>query len=353
MKIEERTFIALDLGTSNILAYVGRQGIVYDEPSIMAYDNITNTLVALGQDAYNLIGKTNDNIRMEIPIKDGVITDLDAARDMLKHVFGKLKMLNEWKNSIILLACPSEVTELEREALKQVAYDMGAEIVIVEEEVKMAALGAGINIEIPKGNIVIDIGGGTTDIAIISAGDIIISRSIKIAGNAFNEEVKKYIRSEYNVTIGDKTAEEVKKELGSLAKYKGERTMSVFGRDIISGLPKEAIISSEEIRNVLVNAFSRITDLLIELMENTPPELAGDIITNGFTICGGGSKIRGIKEYFNGIFSVPCHLTPNPLTGVIEGSKVFEKTINQRIENDYYGKNAKNVKKGSQTSYLS
>ncbi|WP_339020891.1 rod shape-determining protein [Spiroplasma endosymbiont of Atherix ibis] len=352
MKIEERTFIALDLGTSNILAFVGKQGIVYDEPSIMAYDNLTNTLVALGIDAYNMIGKTHESIRMVIPIKDGVIKDLDAAKDMLKHVFSKLKMLNDWKNSIILLACPSEVTELEREALKQVAYDMGADIVVVEEEVKMAALGAGINIDIPKGNIVIDMGGGTTDIAIISAGDVIISRSIKVAGNAFDEEIKKYIKSEYNVTIGGRSAEDVKKELGSLSKYKGEKTMSVFGRDIVSGLPKEAIISSEEIRNVLVNSFSRITDLLIELMENTPPELAGDIISNGFTICGGGSLIRGIKEYFNGIFSVPCHISPNPLTGVIEGAKVFQKTLNDRIENDYYGKNAKNLKKSSQTSYL-
>lgn len=352
MKIEERTFIALDLGTSNILAYVGNQGIVYDEPSIMAYDNMTNNLIALGTEAYDMLGKTHENIRMVVPIRDGVITDLDAAKDMLKHVFSKLKMLNDWKNSIILLACPSEVTELEREALKQVAYDMGAEIVLVEEEVKMAAIGAGVDIELPKGNVVIDIGGGTTDIAIISAGDVVISRSIKVAGNSFDEEIKKYIRSEYNVTIGEKTAENVKKELGSLSKYKGERTMSVFGRDIVSGLPKEAIISSEEIRNVLVSSFSRITDLLIELMENTPPELAGDIISNGFTICGGGSLIRGIKDYFGGIFSVPCTISTNPLTGVVEGAKVFQKTINRRIENDYYGKNAKDAKKSNNSQYL-
>ncbi|QEH62414.1 rod shape-determining protein MreB [Spiroplasma chinense] len=352
MKFEDRTFIALDLGTSNILAFVGRQGIVYNEPSIMAYDNITNSLTALGHEAYDMLGKTHENIRMVVPIRDGVITDLEAAKDLLKHVFSKLKMLNDWKNSIILLACPSEVTELERDALKQVAYDMGAEIVIVEEEVKMAALGAGLNIDVPKGNVVIDIGGGTTDIAIISAGDIVISRSVKVAGNAFDEEIKKYIRSEYNVTIGERTAENIKMELGSLAKYKGERTMSVFGRDIVSGLPKEAIISSEEIRNVLVNSFSRITDLLIELMENTPPELAGDIISNGFMICGGGAKIRGIKEYFNGIFSVPCKISPNPLAGVVEGAKLFQKTINKRIENDYYGKNAKDVKKGSQSNLI-
>ncbi|QBQ08219.1 rod shape-determining protein MreB [Spiroplasma gladiatoris] len=352
MKLEDRTFIALDLGTSNILAYVGKQGIVYDEPSIMAYDTFTNELVALGQEAYEMVGKTHESIRMIVPIRDGVITDLEAAKDLLKHIFAKLKMLNDWKNSIILLACPSGVTELEREALKQVAYDMGAEIVLVEEEVKMAALGAGLNIDLPRGNVVIDIGGGTTDIAIISAGDVVISRSVKVAGNFFDEEIKKYIRSEYNVTIGDRTAENVKKELGSLSKYKGEKTMSVFGRDIVSGLPKEAVISSEEIRNVLVNSFSVITDLLIGLMENTPPELAGDIITNGFMICGGGSKIRGIKEYFNGIFSVPCTLSPNPLTGVVEGAKGFQKIINRRLEAGYYGKNAKDVKKGSQSKYI-
>lgn len=354
MKLEQRTFIALDLGTSNILAYVAKQGIVYNEPSIMAYDNMTNTLVALGSDAYDMVGKTHENIRMVIPIREGVITDLDATRDMLKHVFSKLKMLNDWKNSIILIACPSEVTELEREALKQVAYDMGAEIVIIEEEVKMAAIGAGIDIDLPKGHVVIDIGGGTTDIAILSAGDVIISKSLKMAGNFFDDEIKKYIRSEYNVTIGDKSAEKTKMELGSLSKYKGERTMSVFGRDIVSGLPKEAVISSEEIRNVLVNAFSRITDLLIELMECTPPELAGDIISNGFMICGGGALIRGVKDYFNGIFSIPCKMSATPLTGVIEGAKIFEKVIDRRIEEGYYGKNARDVRKGggTGTSYL-
>ncbi|AOG61100.1 cell shape determining protein MreB [Spiroplasma helicoides] len=352
MKNEDRTFIALDLGTSNILAFVAKQGIVYNEPSIMAYDMITNNLTALGQEAYDMMGKVHSNIKMVVPIRDGVITDLDAAKDLLKHIFAKLQMLNDWKNSIILLACPSEVTELEREALKQVAYDMGAEIVVIEEEVKMAALGAGLNIDIPKGNVVIDIGGGTTDIAIISAGDVVISKSVKVAGNAFDEEIKKYIRSEYNVTIGSKTAENLKKELGSLAKYKGEKTMSVFGRDIVSGLPKEAVISSEEVRNVLVNAFSKITDLVIEIMENTPPELAGDIISHGFTICGGGSLIRGVKEYFNGIFSVPCSISPNPLTGVVEGAKNFQRVINNRIESGYYGKNAKDAKKGSQSNYI-
>ncbi|KAJ3617133.1 hypothetical protein Zmor_008862 [Zophobas morio] len=216
---------------------------------------------------------------------------------------------------------------------------MGGELVIVEEEVKMSAIGAGIDIELPKGNVVIDIGGGTTDIAIISANDIVISRSVKVAGNVFDEEIRKYVRSEYNVAVGERTAENVKKELGSLSKYKGERSVSIYGQDIVSGLPKEVIISSEEVRNVFVNAFSRITDLLIEVMENTPPELAGDIIGNGLTICGGGALVRGIKDYFTGIFNIPCRISPNPLTGVVEGAQIYQKVVNTRLSNDYYGKN--------------
>jgi rod shape-determining protein MreB len=311
---------------------------------------VTNNLLALGQEAYDMLGKTHENISLVVPIRDGVITDLDAARDMLKHIFEKLKMINDWKDSIILLACPSGVTELERDALKQVAYDMGGELVIVEEEVKMSAIGAGIDIELPKGNVVIDIGGGTTDIAIISANDIIISRSVKVAGNVFNEEIKKYIRSEYNVSIGERTSENVKMELGSLTKYKGERNISVYGQDIVSGLPKEVIISSEEVRNVFVNAFSRITDLLIEVMENTPPELAGDIITNGLTICGGGAMIRGIKDYFTGIFNIPCKISSNPLVGVVEGAQAFYKVINKRLMEGYYGKNGDTLRRKNNPS---
>ena len=348
MKNDERTFIALDLGTSNILAYIEKHGIVFNEPSIMAYELFTNTLLALGQAAYELRGKTSDNVEMIVPIKDGVITDLEATKDLLKHIFSKIKFLNEWKNSIVLLACPSSITEIEKNALKQVAFDMKAEIVIVEEEVKMAALGAGINIELAKGNIVVDIGGGTTDVALISAGSIIISKSIKLAGNALDEEVKKYIKSEYNVLIGSKTAEKVKIELGSLSKLKSEKTMSVFGRDVVSGLPREALVSSEEIRGVFINTFSGITNTVIEIMEQTPPELAGDIILNGFTLCGGGALIKGIKEYFNEVFSIKCSISQNPLTGVVDGAKEYYKALLNRIEKDYYGKNALLLKRESQ-----
>ncbi|AHI54299.1 cell shape determining protein MreB [Spiroplasma sabaudiense Ar-1343] len=344
MKIEEKQFIALDLGTSNVLAYVGKKGIVYNEPSIMAYDNLNNSLIALGHEAYEMVGKTNDNTRMVVPIKDGIIADMDAAKDLLKNIFGKLKMMDIWKNSVVLLACPSGVTELERDALKKVAMDLGADMVVVEEEIKLAAIGAGLNITLPRGSVAIDIGGGTTDVAIIASGEIITSRSIKAAGTSFDDDIKKYIRSEYNVNIGDKSAENIKIQIGSLGKYNAERSMSVFGRDVVSGLPKEAVVSAEEIRNVLINSFSKITDLFIELLEATPPELAGDIIKYGITICGGGALIRNVEKYFSDIFSIPCKIAKDPLMTVINGAKDYEKIIFNKLENGFYGKNGRNLK---------
>ncbi|AHI53404.1 rod shape-determining protein [Spiroplasma culicicola] len=331
-----RPFISLDLGTSNILAYVSGQGIVYSQPSLMAYDNNLNKLIAIGQEAYEMVGKVNDHIRMVTPLVDGVIADLDAAKDLLKHIFDRLKMMNFWKSSVVVLACPSGVTELERDALKMVAKDMGADLVVVEEEVKMSALGAGVNIELPMGHLIVDIGGGTTDIAIVASGDVVLSRSVKVAGNYFNDEILKFVRAEYNIAVGIKTAENIKKNIGSLVKYPNERSMQIYGRDIVSGLPKEAKVNSEEIRNVLLGAFGRITDLVIEVMESTPPELAGDIMKNGIVLCGGGALVRNVDKYFHDIFQLPTRIAADPLNCVIEGTKAYEKIILRKIEEGFY-----------------
>ncbi|AHF61548.1 rod shape-determining protein MreB [Spiroplasma mirum ATCC 29335] len=329
---KEYSFLALDLGTANTVAYVAGQGIVYNEPSIMAYDTLSNSLVALGEEAYKMIGKTHDHIKMVTPLVDGVISDMDAAQDLLKHIFGKLKMTGIWKNSLVILACPSGVTELERSALKVIAKDMGASYVLVEEEVKLAALGAGINIGLAQGNLVIDIGGGTTDIAILSAGDIVKSKSVKVAGKHFDQEIQKYIRAEYNVLIGIRTAEQIKKDIGALVKIVNEKPIRAFGRDIITGLPREVMIKPEEIKNVLLAPFSRITDLLVEVLEETPPELAGDVIRNGITICGGGTLIRGIVKYFESIFQLKVRAAQDPLMCVIDGAKTYEKNLDAVIE---------------------
>ncbi|QBQ08213.1 rod shape-determining protein MreB [Spiroplasma gladiatoris] len=328
----KREFVALDLGTANVVAYLGGQGIIYNEPSTMAYDVHTNTVIAYGEQAYEMVGKTNEDIRMVVPLVDGVIADLDAAKDLIKIIFSRIKLSDILKNALVVLACPSGVTELERGALKQVVADMGAKNVLVEEEVKLSAIGAGINISIASGHLVVDIGGGTTDIAIISAGEIIISRSIKTAGNHFDEEIRKYIRAEYNVLIGIKTAEKIKVEIGALTKIDNGRTFRAFGRDVISGLPREVVISPDEVKNALLAPFSKITDLIVEVMENTPAELAGDIIRNGITICGGGALLRGIDTYFESIFQLKVTKAQDPLLTVIEGTKEYEKQIEKWLD---------------------
>lgn len=328
----KKEFVALDLGTANIVAYLGGQGIIYNEPSIMAYDIRTNHIIASGEAAYEMVGKTNDDVRMVVPLVDGVIADMDAAKDAIKIIFSRIKVSEILKNALVVLACPSGVTELERSALKQVVTDMGAKKVLVEEEVKLSAVGAGINISAASGHLVIDIGGGTTDIAIISAGDIVISKSIKIAGNHLDEEIRKYIRAEYNVLIGIKTAEKIKMEIGSLTKIDSGRTFRAFGRDVISGLPREVLISPEEIKNALLAPFSKITDLIVEVMESTPAELAGDIINNGFTLCGGGALLRGIDTYFESIFQLKVTRAQEPLLTVIDGAKEYEKNIDKWLE---------------------
>lgn len=325
-------FISLDLGTANSLAYVSGQGVIYNEPSVMAYDVKTNKLIAVGSSAYEMVGKTHDSIRMVTPLVNGVISDLGATADLLRYIFDRIRLSNIWKNSIVLLACPSGVTELERAALRKVAYEMGAKYVIVEEEVKMAAIGAGININLPVGNLVLDIGGGTTDIAVIASGDIIVSGSIKVAGRYIDEEIQKYLRSEQNVVIGEKTAEEIKCEIGSLIKFTNEKKIEKYGRDIVSGLPKRILISPEEIRNVMLHIFSKIIDLTINILESTPPGLAGDIISNGITICGGGALIKGIDKYFESIFEFPVRISNDPLMSVINGTKTFERRISETLE---------------------
>ncbi|WP_338967793.1 rod shape-determining protein [Spiroplasma endosymbiont of Lonchoptera lutea] len=332
LKGTKRNYIALDLGTANTLVYIAGQGIVYNEPSMIAYDlSKNNQLFALGHEAFEIIGKTNDNIKIIEPLVDGVISDLDAALDLLQAIFKKLQLSNMWKNAIVVLACPSGITQLERDGLKKVAYNMGAKIVIVEEEVKMAAIGADININLPSGNLVLDIGGGTTDIAVIASKGVIISRSIKVAGNLLDDEIKKYIRGQYNISIGIKSIIELKHAISSLSETKENKKFIAYGRNVLSGRPEEINITADEIRPVIITQFNRISEVLTEVLESTPPELAGDIIKNGITICGGGALIAGIDEYFSSKFNIKVKVANDPLKCVIEGTKRIEKEIYQGL----------------------
>lgn len=324
---KKTVFVSMDLGTANTLVYVSGQGVVYNEPSIVAYKIKENRIIAVGAEAYKMVGKGNKSIRIVRPMVDGVITDIRATEAQLRYIFNKLRISKTLKHSIMLLACPSVITELEKAALKKIAMNLGAERVFVEEEVKMAALGGGVNIYAPSGNLIVDMGGGTTDIAVISSGDIVLSKSVKVAGNYLNDEIQKFIRSQYGLEIGNKTSESIKIEIGSLAKYPDERRMKVYGRDVVSGLPREIEMTPEEAREVLKVPVSRIIDLTVQVLEETPPELAGDIFRNGVTICGGGALIKGIDKYFTDTLQLPTKVGEQPLLAVINGTKKFESDI--------------------------
>ncbi len=265
---------------------------------------------------------------------NGVITDIRATEAQLKYIFNRLRVTKQLANSIMLLACPSVITELEKNALRKIAMNLGATKVFVEEEVKMAALGGGVDIYKPFGNLVIDMRGRTTDIAVLASEDIVLSKSVKVIGNYLNDEILKYVRSQYGLEIGIKTAEMIKIEIGSLAKYGDERKMKVYGRDVVSALPREIELTPEEIREFLKVPVSRIIDLAVQVLEETPPELAGDIFRNGITICCGG-LIKGIDHYFEDTLQLPAKIGEQPLLAVINGTKKFESDIYDIIRQEH------------------
>ncbi|AOG60006.1 cell shape determining protein MreB [Spiroplasma helicoides] len=323
----DKKFVSIDLGTAYTLVYVNGKGIVYNEASIVAYRRKDNSIIAVGEEAYKMIGKGNKTIKIVKPMVDGVITDIETTTSQLRYIFKKLRIESYLKGAVVLLACPSVITGLEKLALQKIAMNFGASRVFIEEEVKMAALGGGMNIFAPTGKLVIDSGGGTTDVAVLASGDIVVSKSIKVAGNYLNEEIRRFIRSQYGMEVGQKTSEMVKINIGSLAKYSDERRMKVYGRDVVSGLPREIELSPEEVREVLKVPVSKIIDLTVQVLEETPPELAGDIFKNGIIICGGGALIRGIDKYFADTLQLPTRVGEQPLLAVINGTRKFENQI--------------------------
>ncbi|WP_342262789.1 MULTISPECIES: rod shape-determining protein [unclassified Spiroplasma] len=234
-----------------------------------------------------------------------------------------------------LLACPSAVTDLEKKALKQIGHNLGAKKVFIEEEVKMAAIGGGVNINSPHGQLIIDMGGGTTDIAVIASGDIVLSKSIKIAGNYFNNEIQKYVRTQYGIEIGSTTAENIKIKIGSLTQYDDENNFKIYGRHYVNGRPQAAILKPEEIRQVLQQAMLPVIEVITQTLEITPAELSGDIYKNGITICGGGALLKGMDKYITEKLELPTKIGEYPLLSVINGTKKFETDIFEQIQNSY------------------
>jgi rod shape-determining protein MreB len=316
--------IGIDLGTTNLLVYVQGHGIIFNEPSVVAFDIETGEVIAGGYDAYQMIGKTHSKIKVCRPLREGVISDMEAAKALLRYVFSRVSNLKNIQNALCLICCPSEVTQIEREAMKQLAFEMGIADVFIEEEIKAGAIGSGNDIYSATAIMVVDVGGGTTDVGVLSLGDVVLSQSIRIAGNYIDNEIIKYVHKNHNLVIGPMTAEKVKKELITLY-ADDDRTMRVCGRDLMKGIPSSTEINSQEIRMVVLPVMAEVVSVIRNVLEITPPELSADLVDNGIIIDGGGALIPGLKEFLEEAIQLPVEISANPLTAVVEGTKVLLK----------------------------
>ena len=312
--------IGIDLGTTNILIYVKGKGVVLNEPSVVSIDTNTKKVLAVGTEAKEMLGRTPGKVKIIRPMKDGVIADFEMTEEMLrlfmKKSLGK-KLLSKPR---ILICCPSNITGVEKNAIKEIAEKMGARRVFLEEEPKVAAVGAGIDIAKPSGSMVIDIGGGTTDIAVLSLGGIVTSDSIRIAGNTFDEDIAEYIKNKYKVIIGEKTSEDVKTTIGTVLKDKKEKVLEITGRSTSTGLPETITVTSEDVHEALKEDIKKIITAVKKVLENTPPELAADISDKGIILTGGGALIDGLVEKLRKELKVPVYISDSPLTNVAEGT---------------------------------
>ncbi len=319
--------IGIDLGTANVLIYIKGQGIVLNEPSIVAIDSDTKKILAVGKQAREMLGRTPGKVLAIRPMKDGVIADFEVTEMMLNSFIKKVNGRSFLSRPRILICCPSNITQVEKNAIKEAAERTGARKVYLEEEPKVAAIGAGLDISKPSGNMVIDIGGGTTDIAILSLGDIVTSESIKIAGNTFDNDIIKYIKDKYKLLIGDRTAEDIKLEIGSVYPEGRNDKIDVKGRDLVTGLPHTITFSSEEVEEALRESVYAIIHSAKNVLEKTPPELSADIIDKGIIVTGGGALIHGFDELLSHELKVPVFIAETPLTCVVEGTGILLNNI--------------------------
>lgn len=315
--------IGIDLGTANILIYVKGQGIVLNEPSVVAIDSETKRALAVGREANEMLGRTPGKVKAIKPMKEGVIADFEITEIMLNHFIKKINGKNFFSRPRILICCPSNITQVEKNAIKEAAERTGARKVFLEEEPKVAAVGAGMDISKPSGNMVIDIGGGTTDIAILSLGGIVTSSSIRIAGNAFDNDIIKYVKDKYKLLIGDRTAEDIKLTIGTVYKGNKKDKMEVRGRDLVTGLPHTITLTSDEVEEALRESVYVIIHATKNVLEQTPPELSADIIDKGIVLTGGGALMDGFDKLFASELKVPVFIAESPLTCVAEGTGIL------------------------------
>ena len=319
--------IGIDLGTANVLINVSGKGIVIDEPSVVAVDTNTNKVVAVGTEAYEMVGRTPCNIRVIRPLKDGVIADFDITEAMLSYFIEKLNVKGFMSKPNILVCTPTGVTSIEQKAIIQAAEKSGGGKVYLDFEPKVAAVGAGLDIFKPQGNMVIDIGGGTTDIAILSMGEIVTSKSLRYAGDKMNQAIVNYIKANHQLLIGTRTAETIKIEIGAATDPDKDETMTVRGRDTIDGLPKQITVSAEEICEALTPGLLSIIAATKQVLQETPPELSADIIDRGIMITGGGALLKNIDKLIADHLSVPVLIAESPLESVALGTGILLQNI--------------------------
>ena len=318
--------IGIDLGTANVLVYVRGRGIVLREPSVVAKDIRTNKTLAVGEEARQMLGRTPSNIQAIRPLRDGVIADFEVTEIMLNYFIKKVTKSRSFWDSLlhpkpsVVICVPAEITSVEERAVRDAAKLAGARSVEIIEEPMAAAIGAGLPIDGPTGNMVVDIGGGTTDVAVISLGGIVVSQSLRVAGNKLDESLIRHIRRVYNLMIGERTAEEIKIRIGSAYRLEQEIVMEIRGRDLINGLPKTVKITSEEVRESLSEPLQSIVEAVKSVLEKTPPELAADIIDRGIILTGGGALLRGLDTLLGEVTGIPVIIADDPLSCVAIGT---------------------------------
>lgn len=320
-------YLGIDLGTANVLIDVKGEGIVLNEPSIVAINSRTNDVVAVGKDAYEMVGRTPANIKAIRPLKDGVIADFNITEKMLQYFIDKLNVKSFFSKPIIMICAPTNVTPVEQKSIIEAAEQAGGGKVYLQLEPKVAAVGAGLDIFKPQGNMVIDIGGGTSDIAVLSMGDVVTSRSLRFAGDKMTSAIQAYVKQAHSLIIGERTSEEIKKQIGSAMGGDESNTFSASGIDIVSGLPKEITLNEKEIEDALHDGVKQIIESAKSVLEETPPELSADIIDRGIMLTGGGALLKNLDKLLSQELEVPVLMTDRPLDSVALGTGILLENI--------------------------
>ena len=323
--------IGIDLGTASILVYVKGKGVVLKEPSVVAFDRDTNRIKAIGEEARLMLGRTPGNIVAVRPLRQGVISDYTVTEKMLKYFIQKAVGKQRFRKPLISICVPSRVTEVERKAVEDAAFQAGARDVKIIEEPIAAAIGAGIDIARPCGNMIVDIGGGTSDIAVISLGGTVVSASIKIAGDDFDDAIVRYMRKKHNLLIGERTAEDIKIRIGSAYPRPESVTVDVRGRNLVTGLPKTITVTSEETEEALKDTTSQIVEAVHSVLEKTPPELAADIADRGIVLTGGGSLLYGLEELIESKTGITTMTAEDPMTAVAIGTGRYVEFLSGEV----------------------